>query len=239
MIFKALLIISSTLFAADPTADEILAKAENIRNPSEDYTCSVSLVDFKDAKPKEERTFESSIKGREKALVRYLTPVIEKDTRVLMVGQDMWVQTKGSAKAIRISANQKLTGNAAYGDVARLSFLGNYKATLNRKMNTEGKDVFVLDLESLPGRPVTYDKVEYWVDTKSYRPVRTIFKTFSNKVIREGSYDDYQDVFGVQRPTTFMLTNVLQKEHTTTLKFSNTKKAKLSDLLFEKQNLGR
>jgi hypothetical protein len=235
----ALVFFVSSAYAADPDAATILEKAEQIRNPSEDYVCRVELVDKKGSKQDVTRTFESSIKGRDKALVRYLSPAEEKNTKVLMVGQDMWVKTESNSKPIRISANQKLTGNAAYGDVARLSFVGNYTPTLLRKDKFKGEEAYVLKLESIVNRPVTYDKVEYWVSTKSYRPLKALYMTFSDKIIREGGFEDYKDVFGMQRPTTFTLINLLQKDHTTTLKFSEPKKASLPDLLFEKQNLGR
>jgi hypothetical protein len=226
-------------FAAEEDPMEILRKAENIRTPGDDYVVGVDLLDSKNGK-EEKRTYETSLKGQDKALVKFLTPVSEAGTQVLMVGPDMWVKVPSSAKAVRISAKQKLTGNAAYGDVARLSFLGNYTAKILRSDKFEGKaDAWVLDLTSIEDRPVTYDKVEYWVEKKTSRPLKAIYKTASGKVLREGTFGDWQNVFGVERPTRFVLVNSLQSNHVTTLRFENPVRKTLPDLLFERQNLGR
>lgn len=216
----------------------ILEKAEKIRNPVEDYSVKVDLVDSKGGKI-DNRSYETFIKGRDKALVKFVKPVSESGTRVLMTGPDMYVYIPTSAKPVRVSANQKLTGNAAYGDVTRLSFVGNYTPTYRTTEKSGGREVIILDLESIAGQPVTYDKVEYHVDAKTMYPVKAIYKTRSGKPIREGTFEDYGDIFGVNRPTTFVLKNLLKKDHVTRLKFSDAKSKKLPALMFEKQNLGR
>jgi outer membrane lipoprotein-sorting protein len=225
---------------AAPDAQTILERAELIRNPNEDYSVHVTLVDAKNGKEDPPRTYESLLKGRDKALVKFLTPASESGQRVLMVGQDMWVFIPTSAKPMRVSANQKLTGNAAYGDITRLSFVGNYTAKLNRTDKYQGQtDAHVLDLTSIEGRPVTYDRVEYWVDAKTFRPLKTLYMSNTGKVIREGTFGEYEDIFGVQRPTKLTLVNSLRTDQVTTLKFSKSKQQKFTDMLFEKQNLGR
>jgi len=241
-VVKFMLIASLTTgtmaIAGETDAARILEKAEAIRNPTEDYSVDVDLVDSKEGKV-DLRSYETMIKGRDKALVKFVKPESESGTRVLMTGPDMYVYVPTSAKPVRISANQKLTGNAAYGDVARLSFVGNYAAKLKSTEKNDGKEVYVLELSSIPDRPVTYDKIEYRVDAKTFRPVKAVYMTQSGKPIREGTFEDFGDVLGVQRPRTFMLRNLLRSDHVTKLKFKNPKQKSFPDLMFEKQNLGR
>ena len=239
VVFFAALLPMNTAHATQPDAAKILADAEHIRSPSEDYVVNVRLVDRKKGK-EEVRTYETSLKGRDKALVKFLTPTSEAGTQVLMVGTDMWVKVPTSAKAIRISAKQKLTGNAAYGDVARLSFVGNYSVRIAGSEKFEGKtDAWILELTSIEGQPVTYDRVDYWVDKKTSRPLRAIYKTTSGKTLREGTFGGFRDVLGVMRPTEFVLVNSMQSDHATTLTFDSAVRKPLPDLLFERQNLGR
>ena len=219
-------------------ASVVLEKAEGIRNPSGDYSVDVELSDSKSSKT-DHRIYETFLKGRDKALVKFVQPASESGTRVLMTGSDMYVFVPTAAKPMRISANQKLTGNAAYGDVARLSFIGNYSAKHKTMEKVDGKDTYVLELTSIPDRPVTYDKIEYWVDVKSMRPVKAVYMTQSGKPIREGTFEDFGDVFGVQRPRTFVLKNLLKSDHVTRLNFKNPKQRSFPELMFEKQNLGR
>lgn len=216
----------------------ILEKTEFIRNPPDDYSVHVDLSDDKNGKI-DLRAYETLLKGRDKALVKFLTPATEVGTRVLMVAQDMWVFIPSSAKPVRISAQQKLTGNAAYGDIARLSFVGNYTPKLLRQDKLDGKEAYVLELTSIEGRPVTYDRLEHWVAVENFHPLKTLYKTSSGKQIRESSYSDYEQVFGTERPTKIVLINSLQSANVTTLKFKDAKKQDLPDLLFEKQNLSR
>jgi outer membrane lipoprotein-sorting protein len=219
-------------------AGQLLKDAETIRNPQEDYEVKVTLEDRKGEK-REEHTYESLVKGRSKSLVKYLTPEIDKGTKVLMVDDQMWVYVPTTAKPIRIAARQRLTGNAAYGDVARLSFVDNYTAKILREDTFKGKKSTVLELSSVPGRPVTYDRVEYWIDAANQRPLKALYQTSSGKTLREGYFEDFKEVFGIMRPTKFVLVDVLSTDHTTNLIFSDAKKKKLPDLLFEKQNFGR
>ncbi len=219
-------------------ASVVLEKAEAIRNSGDNYSVEVDLSDTKDTKT-DFRRYETFVKGREKALVKFVEPASESGTRVLMTGPDMYVFVPTSAKPVRISANQKLTGNAAYGDVARLSFIGNYTAQHKSIEKVGGREIYVLELASIPDRPVTYDKIEYWVDVKSFKPVKAVYMTQSGKQIREGTFEDFGDVFGVQRPRTFVLKNLLREGHVTRLKFKNPKQKSFPDLMFEKQNLGR
>jgi len=219
-------------------AQKIMEAAEQIRNPQDNYSVAVELKDKKDGK-EETRTYETFIRGREEALVKFVTPASESGSRVLMVGPDMWVFIPTASKPVRVSANQRLTGNAAYGDVARLSFIGNYTAKVMGEEKINGQAAYHLELRSIEGRPVTYDVVEYWVDKKSNRPIKTHFKTSTGKLIREGLYENFKEVLGVQRPTTFVLINSLKKDHVTTLIFSNTKKTTSPAAMFKRENLGK
>lgn len=226
---------------ASPTPvspERLLEQAEAIRNPTENYTVDVQLVD-KNKGVEETRTYECSVKGPERALVKYLTPAVEKGTKVLMVAGDMWVFIPSSAKPIRISPKQKLAGNAAYGDVTRLSFLGNYKPTILREDIYQGKAVIVLDLAAIDGKPVTYDKIEYWIEKITKKPIRAYYQTVAGKTLREGYFEKYENIFGVQRPTAMRLIDHIIQDHVTVMTFANAKMKDLPEELFEKQNLGR
>jgi hypothetical protein len=132
-----------------------------------------------------------------------------------------------------------LTGNAAYGDIARLNFIDNYSAKLLKQETAEGKMAFVLELTAIEGHPVTYDKLLYWVDAKSFRPLKAHYMTSSGKVLREGFFKDFKAVLGEQRPTNIVLVDHLEPKHVTELQLSNAKRAQHPAILFEKQNFGK
>jgi outer membrane lipoprotein-sorting protein len=219
-------------------ASLILKQAEYIRNPTGDYKTSVVLVD-EEAGKKQKSTYEVLLRGSDRALVRFLTPEVDRGTKVLMVDSDMWVFVPSAAKPLRVPARQKLTGNASYGDITRLSFVENYQPKLIKQENFGKSLAYVLELTPIEGRAVTYDKIDYWIDAKSRRPLKTAYKTSSGKILKEGSFDKYQNVFGVQRPTEFIIKDYFKKNHVTRIFFLNPKKAKLTEAMFEKQNIDR
>jgi hypothetical protein len=219
-------------------ANDLVRKAEEIRNPQKDYKSSIKLIDNKKGKL-DERTYETMIKGRDKALIKFLTPQSEKGTKVLMVDADMWVYVPSTAKPIRISPRQRIAGNAAYGDVARLNFTENYEATYVRDDKLNGKVARVLDLKAIEGKLVTYDHVEYWIEKKTNKPLKAVYMTDSGKVIREAEFKTFKKVLGIDRPTEMFLTDKLTKNHTTKIIFEDSTEIDVPDLLFQKQNLNR
>ena len=221
-----------------PSADVLLEKAEAIRNPQIDYKVFVTLVDTKKGR-KENRTYLTSIKGRSKALVDFLTPEVERGTKVLMIDDQMWVQMPATEKPLRISAKQRLLGNAAYGDITRLNFTGNYHAKIKGREQYKERKVIVLELAAISGKPVTYDRVDYWIDEVTFEPVKALYMTEAGKVLREGYFEDFSLSFGLKRPNKLVLVDYLEPQHITELIFSKFKKANLPELLFEKQNFGR
>ncbi len=232
-----MLLASNTLFAGvDPA--KLLHEAEFIRNPQDDYQVHVLLVDEKNNK-KEEHTYETLVKGRHKSLVRFLTPIADKGTKALMVDEQMWIYVPSTSKPIRIAPRQKVMGNAAYGDIVRLSFEGNYTAKFVREDKFKDKKAIVLDLIAIEDKPVTYDRVEYWIEADTHRPLKALYQTTSGKTLREGFFDKFANVLGVQRPTRLVLQDFLQKDHVTNLVFSEAKKTSLPDLLFDKENFAR
>ena len=233
-----IMLVGTLAKAENLDATKLLKDAEYIRNPQEDYQVKVALVDTKNKKS-EEHTYETLVKGRRKSLVRFLTPVADKGTKVLMIDDQMWIFVPSTSKPIRIAPRQKVMGNAAYGDIVRLSFDDNYNAKVVREDTFKDKKAIVLDLTAIDGRPVTYDRVEYWIESSSHRPLKALYQTMSGKTLREGYFEKFENVLGVQRPTRFILSDFLQKEHITTLEFTDAKLSTLPDLLFDKQNFGR
>jgi len=238
LIASAFLLTPVTQAAPRPDADALLKAAEYIRSPQEDYRTNIQLSDAKNG-ANEVHTYEGLIKGHDKALVRFLSPPGDRGTKVLLVDNDMWVYLPTTAKPIRISPRQRLTGNAAYGDIVRLNFIGNYTAKFAREDNFKGRKAEVLELTAIEGKPVTYDRVEYWVDAKTKSPLKALYESSAGKVLREGYFDKFASVMGVKRPTRMTLVDHLEPHHTTILVFSGAKKANLPDLLFEKENFAR
>ncbi|MCX6127103.1 MAG: outer membrane lipoprotein-sorting protein, partial [Proteobacteria bacterium] len=137
---------SGSAFAADLLdARQILAEAEAIRNPKVSYEGTIKVTDERLGKI-DERIFRVRSKNPATTIVEYLSPASEVGIKVLMLGDDMWVSMPRAAKPMRLAPRQKLVGNAAYGDVASISYADAYDAKLKGEEIIDGRSVYVLTL---------------------------------------------------------------------------------------------
>jgi outer membrane lipoprotein-sorting protein len=231
--------ITPAIAQNSPNAQELLAKAEAIRNPVDTYKVTVNLVDMDGGKQKDTRVYESLIKDGNKTRVNFVSPAIEQGKRVLMIDNDMWFFTPKTAKPQRIAPSQKVMGNAMYGDIAKLSFTNNYNASYLRADTYEGKKAHVLSLEAISGKPVTYERIEYWIATDSTRPLKAIYSTKSGKVLRHAYFEKYSNVMGQERPTQLRIESVIEKDRVSILTYSDQEKVQVPDRLFDKEALSR
>jgi hypothetical protein len=56
------------------------------------------------------------------SLAEYLEPLRSKGSRILQVGRNMWFTKPGLRKPVAISPRQRLTGQAAIGDIAATNY---------------------------------------------------------------------------------------------------------------------
>src|SRR4051812_12418437 len=84
----AAVLTSQQSFAALPQAEEILAKADDVRNPSESYNMKVSVQSGKQDGDRSE--FDVSIQGNQKTLIKTLAPTRDRGRNLLMLQEEMW-----------------------------------------------------------------------------------------------------------------------------------------------------
>src|SRR5690606_12005746 len=185
------------------------------------------------------RAYETLVNEADVGLVKFLKPESDLGKQLLINSDNMWVKVPNSANPIRISPRQKLTGNAAYGDIVSIDYVNAYSSKFLRSDKYKGKPVFVVELNANPGKLVTYDRIEYYIDQKSKHPLKANFMTKSGKVLRVCEYTDYQKVLGVERPTKLIIENHLNRGHKTIIAFANFKKQNFPAIMFKKENLGR
>lgn len=235
--FLGISLISSSLLAEVPDAKSILAAAEVIRNPKVSYVGKIKITDQRPGTADDVRTYKVSSRDNSTAIVDYLTPVTDAGTRVLMVNDDMWVALPKASKPIRVAPKNKVVGNAAYGDIATISYVEGYDPTFKEEKKIENKDVYVLDLKAKDGKNVTYDRIEYWVEKATSRPVKAFYMTSAGKVLREGVFTGYRKVLGMERPLVLVLTNHLDQKLTTKIELVDAEQKSLPQSLFQKSAL--
>ncbi|MBI5187712.1 MAG: outer membrane lipoprotein-sorting protein, partial [Nitrospirae bacterium] len=148
-------------YAADLNVEELLRKVDDVRIPNTDFSVEVTIETESSGTPRVSK-YEVMMNSNRDALVKTNYPPNEKGQVMLMKGKDFWVYLPNVDQPVRLSLSQRLTGQVSNGDIARMSFSGDYKAALLRIEESDGKRVAVLELNKAADW-VAYEKVILWV----------------------------------------------------------------------------
>lgn len=169
--------------AQDATA--ILEKVDGYRQLDSSFTLDVKLTDYDSDQPREEMRMSGFFAGDDKSVL-VVRNGKNKGMKVLLKGDDMWVNLTGSKRGLRITPMQRLMGQAANGDVAKVSFARDYAATILH----QDENGLVLELRAKsPG--ATYQRVTLYINARNYRPEKAEFFLLSGKHFKTAYYLEY------------------------------------------------
>ena len=225
----------STISTADaePSAEEILRKADEVRNPQLDYTVWVTVTSRKPRGNPRVATYEVLVKGRQDAVIKTLSPPIDKGRVLLMRGNDLWTYLPTISKPLRISLRERLMGEVANGDLARTNFSGDYTPTLTREDQLDGRTCYVLDLKANTG-DVMYGRVRLWIETGTFAPSRAEFYAISGRLLKTCAYERYQELAGQRRPTQLVMSDPTVSGQYSTIAYDRMTIAPLPEKYFTK-----
>jgi outer membrane lipoprotein-sorting protein len=233
MLARLLLLLSTLLFTpvygAEPTPVEILQKADEVRNPSSSFTMVVTVKDHDGTLSK----FEVKTKGKDRTLIKTLEAPHSKANALLMVEQDMWAFIPNLKRAVRVSLQQKLTGQAANGDIARMRLAGDYEA----KIEKDEKDAWQLFLTANK-KGLTYDKIRLWVSKDGYKPRKAEYLTMAGDPLKIASFEGYTAMAGADRPKTIRIQDARRSSDFSILEILSLQNAEFPDAIFQASNLG-
>lgn len=218
-------------FAADKiTPEKILEKADNIRNPKNSFIMEVEVISYAE---KDTSVFEVFTKGKELTAIKTISPRMNKGRNLLMLEENMWAYIPNLKRAVRISLSQKLSGQAANGDISRMRWSGDYKATIEK----EDAKSWTLFLTATK-KGLTYDKIRATVEKKSFRPLQAEYLTVQGKVLKNAIFKNYKQLAGEVRPNTIEIIDSLDKNDKSTINILKMETKEISSSTFDKDNLG-
>ena len=104
---------------------------------------------------------------------------------------NMWFWKPGLSRPVSVSKRQRLSGDAAIGDIASTSFVDGYKVAGQEpgEVNGEPATIYSLKANSLGD---TYALIKYWVTTKGNLGKKAEFYAKSETLIRSSTmtYDN-------------------------------------------------
>lgn len=122
------------------------------------------------------------------SLAEVLDPPSSQGAKLLQAGRNMWMSKPGLRKPIAISPRQRLSGQAAIGDIAATYYARDYEAVLQGEDQVEGERCWLLELTARH-KQATYDRIRYWVSVRSELAVRAEFLTPSGKLLKSARFE--------------------------------------------------
>lgn len=238
LIKKLILILTLTTCSLNLFAEvnilDIVKKADlkrGLGNVSHSFKVSISSK----TDPKVE-IFKVSFKDINSTLSEQLEPERARGRKMLMKDYDMWLFTPNIKKPIRISLEQKLTGEVSYGDIAKTNYADDYTATLIDTEKQNGKELYKIDLKA-KNKKVTYSKIEYFVDKSDNSPVSATFFALSGKPLKKAEFLNFKEVKGIKRSTKMVIHDFLILDKESTLIFSDHTLETFDESTFNKDRL--
>ncbi len=229
----AALVLSAALVAAAhaaPSAQDILAASDAIRNPGKPFGLTVTLIEYRNGRQSDQSTLGVYSKaeestGRFRSLIRFIAPPRDANKLMLKSGNELWFYDPSSKASIRISPQQRLLGQAANGDVVTVNFARDYRADLLGEEDVRDGERAIRHCYKLALAAafpdVTYHHVEMWIDARSSRPVKGAFYSESNRLLKTAFYRHFEAELGVERPTETVIIDGLDPQWITVMRYSN------------------
>jgi len=220
----------------DGYARSIVEKADHVRFPAEGFQVDVAITTDKGEEAADFHKYRVLSKGNENTVVMVTEPASERGQIILMKGRDLWVFMPEVSQPVRISLSQRLTGQVANGDLARANFAGDYNPKVLRVDAINGENYAVLELTAVD-RSVTYQKVVYWVNQKTFWPLKAEFYSLSNRLLKKASYENFKTQAGKTRPSRMVMEDALRGGEKSVLEYEDMKLRDLPDRVFTKEYL--
>ena len=182
-----LLGLSNTAFAA-PDAQSILKDSDHARGGGLPGIVWEIRVVSRDGDRMDEPQRLSVKAVDDSSVAETQEPVRFKGSKILQVDRNMWLTRPGLSKPIPISPRQRMSGQAANGDIAATNYAGDYDAQTNGMENIDDEACYVLDLTAKHKR-TTYDKIRYWVSVRRVVGVKAEFYSVSGKLLKTARFE--------------------------------------------------
>jgi hypothetical protein len=224
--------------AGTPSAEAILERVDNILSPAVDFTMSVAVKDSEPGKPDNLTKFKMLAKGRDSTLLMTLSPAGSHGRNLLYKALDLWVFLPSVRRPFKISLQERLTGEAANGDLARANYSRDYSPTLIAVETINGQPYYHLQLKK-KAEAVPYDRVEMWARVNDFSPLKAEFYAVSGRLLKECWYDRFVQFFDIKRPTRLILKSAVNAGKTSTLDYSGWREEPTPMKFFDKSYIDK
>lgn len=233
---------------ARPSAEDVLKGSDHSRNPDQPFRVTLAIVEYVNNKPRDRTGLivysrENKQTGQFDNLVRWAEPPRDAGKLVLLRGANLWFYDPASKASIRISPQQRLTGQASNGDVLTVNLARDYDSTIVSEENLldadhKGRDCWHLDMKAATPDAI-YNRIEYWVERGTFRSIKGKFYADSGRLLKIAYYHKYEEQLGGMRPTEVVLIDAVNSNLATTIGYSDYRFQEIPDSWFQRDYLPR
>ncbi|MGA2141169.1 MAG: outer membrane lipoprotein-sorting protein [Brevinematales bacterium] len=225
------------------SADEIVSNTDKTRGVSSICELLIHMEDYSMGKLSETSDMKGYIKGSEKSMIIYTAPFNMKNRKILSINDDMWVFIPDTQKPVRVTASQRLLGQASNGDVLKIRFETDYSPVLSGEQTIPDIDgikrnCYKLDLNA-KRTGATYKKVILWVEKETYYPVKEDCFTLSGKKLKTVFYSGIKNFESRNTVTKMTIFDEVVTNNFTTIENFDEKSADIDDKYFNREYLKR
>ena len=228
-LLSLLLFIATPALAAENVAT-LLKAADAFRLPAESVRVETQVELYKNDALDKERLYTVYVKPGRRSLVLMKSPS-EAGQKVLMLADQFWLLMPESQRPLRITASQKLLGEASTGDIATMTWSDDYDGSVTDEVDcptppanladvtasAKGRRCLHLDLAQARSG-VTYARVELYLDKASKAPIKADLYVGSGKRAKEAWYVA-KPVDGQPRIMTMVLLDDIQPNRRTVIRY--------------------
>ena len=230
------------------TAQEIVAGTDKVRNPAQAFRSTLMLTEYVGGKERDHDTLalfskEDLATRQFRNLVQYIEPARDAGKTVLLDGRLLWFFDPASMLSVRISAQQRLIGQAAIGDILTVNLAVDYTAsTLGTEKiedaTRQPRQCWHLDLKAANDQAV-YNRIEYWVEQGSFYPIKGKFYSDSGRLLKILYFRKFTERLGSVRPAEAIIIDAVDSALATTATFGDDRFQDIPDAWFQRDYLPR
>src|ERR1700756_381271 len=219
------LLLGMTAVAEAQSAQEIIVATDKVRNPDKPFRSTLKLTEFVAGKERDHDSLvvfskQDPATRQFRNLVQYVEPARDAGKRVLLDGHSLWFYDPNSKVSVRISAQQRLIGQAAIGDILTVNLAADYTPSI---VGTETIDdatrqprkCWHLELKA-NNDVATYNRIEYWVEQGSFYPITGQFYADSGRLLKIAYFRKFAQQLDAVRPTEVIIIDAVDSSRATT-----------------------
>lgn len=214
--------------------DQLLRDAERYRGVMTGNQGVQWRVDVENSREGSDKAAFMAVSQGNKIYAEVIEPENAKGRKYIASSDgDMWFWKPGLSRPVAVYRRQRLSGDAAIGDIASTSFVDGYNVVSAEEGEVEGEEAVVYTLQATSIMD-TYAKIKYWVTKDTHLGKKAEFFTRTGSLLRTSIMEYSNEIDG--KPFLSRM-EVIDSDRKVVLNYTEPKLGQYSPALFDKDTL--